>query len=155
MTVAVIDMLNQPLISRNTIVTGTVSATRRGLWLVLGWLAFWFGTVVYPCQAHYAPPANLDAAIPIEVVSGLHVGCLRCDSHPAHEDGMCQGLTAPAIGVPFTAAVATGNPNIDLPAPAAFDMRRPTHEVRALSTYPAFQPPPRAPLYLRQQRLLI
>lgn len=149
-------MSNAPLSCRNTALAPKVSAAVRGVWLVLGWLAFWFGTAAYPCQAHPAPSGRLDQTAAIELATGQRINPAHLDSHPWHDDGTCHYLSAPAIGAPVTAAAAgSGNPNVDPAAPLALEPRQLSAAVSAAGILPVSHPPPHTPLYLRTQRLLI
>ena len=139
-------MSNPPVSSRNA---------HKG-WLVLGWLAFWLGTVAYPCQAHPAPNGHVDQTVALEVGAGGHANpAAHPDSHPAHDDGTCHHLSAPVIGAPVIAAAVSGNPNVDSAAPVAAKLRQLATTVCTPGIHPASQPPPQTPLYLRTQRLLI
>lgn len=135
--------------------TCKAKAAGRAIWLVLGWLAFWLGTVVYPCQAHHAPPAIGDVPAAMTVSSSTNAYLDHADSPPAHQDGTCQELTTPAIAVPLAVAATGETPNPGPPISVAFDMKRLASAVHAVNTYRPAYPPPHTPLFLSTQRLLI
>jgi hypothetical protein len=90
----------------------------------------------------------------MEISPGTHADADHPDTLPAHQDGTCQELTAPSIGV----SVAIANAETLNPAslaPVAFDTQRLAPAVHAFNAYPASHPPPHTPLFLSTQRLLI
>ena len=147
-------MSNLATNSENAVAPRKAKAAGRAMWLVLGWLTFWLGTVAYPCQAHPAPPGHLDHTAAFEVAAGQIANSHHPDSHPAHDEGTCHHLSAPAIGAPVTAA-GSGNPNVDPAAPVAPELRQLAAAISAPGIVPLPPPVPHTPLYLRTQRLLI
>jgi hypothetical protein len=111
--------------------------------------------VIYPCQNHHASPVTPSGFAAIDISANPHADAAPRDSSPAHEDGTCQELTAPAIG--SAVAAAAGGGVLD-PVPPGLTALEPTQifpSVLALATAPSAHPPPHIPLYLSTQRLLI
>jgi hypothetical protein len=129
-------------------------AAGRAVWLVLGWLAFWLGTVAYPCQAHPVPSA-FDQTVAFEVATSQPINPAYPDSHPAHDEGTCHYLSAPLIGAPLTAAADSGNPNAEPVVAVALERYPATVAVSMAGIRPVSQAFPHTPLFLRTQRLLI
>jgi hypothetical protein len=123
--------------------------------LVLGWVAFWLGAVVYPCQAHRGAPPTPDAPAVMAMSSGMLANGNQLDPCAAHANGTCQALTAPSIGLSVAAAASADIPAPAAPAAVAFEARRFVPTAQAFYGNPALQPPPHTALYLRVQRLLI
>lgn len=129
-------------------------AAGRAVWLVFGWLAFWLGTVAYPCQAHPVP-SGFDQTAAFEVATSQPINPAHPDSQPGHDDGTCHHLSAPFLGAPVTAAADSGNPNADPVAPVALERYPATVAVSVAGIRPVSQAFPHTPLFLRTQRLLI
>ena len=135
--------------SRHSILASRLKPARRGVWLLLGWLTFWLGTVAYPCQAHPGP----DPSAEFEVAAGQIEDSGHL--HPAHDNGTCHHVSDPVIGAPLTAATNSGNPNVDPVVPVTAEPAPLPAAVNASRIHPVSQSPPRTPLYLRTKRLLI
>ena len=135
--------------SRLSIFASRLKPPRRAAWLLLGWLAFWLGTVAYACQAHPGP----DPSAKFEVAAGQ-----IADSdhpHPAHDNGTCHHVSDPVIGTPLAAVTDSGNPNGEPVVAVALERYPTTAAVSMAGIRPISQAFPHTPLFLRTQRLLI
>lgn len=145
--------------------SGNVTALRWGarrrtrllsVWLLRGWVAFWFATAAYPCHRIFGTPGDRvePAALVLAAAAQSFPASVCVDSHPAHQNSECQNLTAAVPGVSISLAAATDSLDFNLVALPASSAYRLPRAAYALTAYTAPQPP-HAPLYLRTQRLLI
>jgi hypothetical protein len=142
----VVYMSNLPVSSWNAAAAPRRVAARRAACLVFGWLAFWLGSVIYPCQAHHALPVTMGGVAAIELSSGTHADADHLDSSPAHEDGTCQELTAPANGA-LVASLPGRTPTLTR-LHRSPSTRSAGPRSSRLQHIPALHPPPHTPLPL-------
>lgn len=131
---------------------------RRGLAtrLLLGWIAFWLAIAVQPCGISLAAQRQENSTVaPATLGAQDHQASVNLTHDPAPAGTHCPDLTVAAV-IPSAVTALTDHLDSPRPVPPASDaliMRRVGSVLNSHDLLPA--PPPHAPLYLRNQRLLI
>lgn len=132
---------------------------KRGLaaWLLLGWMTFWLATAVQPCGVSFAAQQQGNpTATPAILDAGDHQAHTNDSHDPVPAGTHCPDLTAIATVATSVAAAPADRLDPSRPLPSSsgkFFARRDQSALNLHHPFPA--PPPHAPLYLRNQRLLI
>jgi hypothetical protein len=127
---------------------------RAAACLLPAWLAFWLTAAVQPCELP-AAPVETPQSLSFVASSVGHPVPAEHPHAPAPGDEHCPDLSA-VSPVPASAAAepakerSFGSTFATLESPLV-----PAYEAPDTAVYPARHPPPRIPLYLRNQRLLI
>jgi hypothetical protein len=129
---------------------------RIGGWLLLGWGAFWLAAATPLCGTAVAGQQKKVLPVALTAGAGGHQAPSNHSHDPVPAGKHCPDATAAAAVAPSAAAATPDHrdsPRMVQFAFEAFTMRLEHSPSQRNGILPA--PPPRAPLYLRNQRILI
>jgi hypothetical protein len=129
---------------------------RLGVWLLVGWLAYWFTTAAQACCISFAADPGSVGRTPAIQADELAIHFSGALVLPFLPDSDCDALSAIGPGAP-NAAIGTVE-RLDLPTVTPLASQQPAidnHARLVLASNSLHPPTSGVPLYLRNQQLLI
>jgi len=139
--------------------TGLLVTGRRrrlGVWLLAGWLAYWFTTAAQACCISFVADPGAGGRAPAIQAGELAAYSSGSPLLPSIPDSDCEALSAIGLGAPNAATAAVDRLDPPTTAPLASERTRIDNlDHSVLASDPLHPPAFGVPLYLRNQRFLI